>query len=100
MRVERTTSARRGQGFSRWWILALAACGGVLALFTPWALLVEAALLAFVIFRLTRRPPRTEAIVLIVAMVILTVVLVALVAAGIAVVNLEGTYDGNSIPLP
>lgn len=100
MRVERTTSAQLGQGSSRWWILALAVCGGVLALFTPWAFLVEAALLAFVIFRLTRRPRRTEAIVLIVSMAILTVVLVALLAAGIAVVDFVGTSDGNSIPLP
>ncbi|MFD7869629.1 hypothetical protein ACFV3I_03935 [Microbacterium sp. NPDC059771] len=82
-----------------WWILALAAAGALLGLFSPWAFLIEGGLLILVIHRLTRRPPRSEAAVLIAAGVILALVLVTFAAIGIATYFYEGVSHGTSVPI-
>ncbi|MBN6191018.1 hypothetical protein JQN58_29590 [Aneurinibacillus sp. BA2021] len=51
------------------------------------------------IHRLTRRPPRSEAAVLIAAGVILTLVLVTFAAIGIATYLYEGVSHGTSVPI-
>ncbi len=94
------TPNRASSAFTHWWPWALAGSAGLLALFTPWAFLVEVALLAVAIYRLTRKPTQGEAIALVSAVVILAFVLAVLVAIGIATYFFQGTTHGNSVPLP
>ena len=93
-----STEVQRG-ATTQWWLLGLAVCAGALALFTPWAILVQLALLGVVIYRLTRRPPRSEKIVLIIALALLAGVILAYAAIMVGVYLLYSTTSGTSIPL-
>lgn len=83
---------------TQWWLLALAACAGVLALFTPWAILVQLALLGVVIYRLTRRPSRAETIVLVIALLLIVGTLFVFTATAVSVYMLDSITSGTSIP--
>lgn len=83
-----------------WLTLGLAASAGVLSFLTPWSAVAQVVLLAFAIYRLTRRPPRSEAIALVIAIVILSVALLAVATVGLVLLQLETTQGGTSVPLP
>lgn len=92
-----TTDSAARHGETRWWLIGLAGSGAVLALFTPWAVVVQAALLVLAVSRLTSRPPRAERFVLVVAVVLLAGVLLTQAVAALGAFMLEGTTSGTSV---
>lgn len=84
---------------TRWWLLGALAAAGVLALFTPWAVIVQLALLGMAIYRLTRRPPRAERVALIIAITILSTIILAFGTSALTAFLWESHTGGTSIPL-
>jgi hypothetical protein len=89
-----TRTARR-----HWLVLVLAVVGVSLMSATPLALPLMLGVLGYAIYRLTCRPTRTEAVVLIAAIVILVSALAYGVTASIAAYDLTENFEGTSTSL-
>ena len=75
----------------------MASCPLLLA--TGWAFIAQFVVLAIAIYRLARRPAKTEAVVLWVTIALILLSLAVVTVAAIAAWNLSGTFTGTSVPV-
>lgn len=93
------TSTMQEHATVRWWPYAVGAVGAIAGLLTPIGFFVLLLILAVAIFRLTRRPPRTELVALIIAIALLTFGLAMFGVSALSILDLESTHTVRSTPL-
>lgn len=82
---------------TRWWHFTAGVAVGIAALFTPWGAIVLLLLLGLAIYRLSRKPPRSERIALIVGIVVIILAFAWTVVGLVVTLNLVSTHSGTAV---